>query len=355
MKVLVYDIPAVHGGALTILRECYQYAISRTDIEWLFVVSVPEFVSTDNVSVVCVDKEVRKRFNRIIYERRELGKICAENKCDCIISLVNTVLPVKKIKQIVYMHNSIPFSDIKFSFLHDRSLWIYKHIIGRLIRSSMKKCDGIIIQTEWIKEAIKEQCDVPEDKFIKCPPCINEGEYSSYQDTEEARKTFIYPAGKSSYKNHKIILEAVRILTQQGITDFKVNFTLSDQDMQSIFADPQLSPVKNVKFLSHSELMKKYAESVLLFPSKLETFGLPMMEARKCNAFIIAGDMPFSKEVLNGYENAFFFNVDDATQLAKIMEGIISGNTAYSGQADQSDQISSSGWDNVVAYLNKCC
>ena len=66
--------------------------------------------------------------------------------------------------------------------------------------------------------------------------------------------------------------------------------------------------------------MRLYAEATLLFPSYLETFGLPLLEARRSNGLILCSDLPFSHEILDGYGNAYYFGVNDAKLLAKYMK-----------------------------------
>lgn len=353
MKILVYDIPAYCGGALTVLKECYEYACSRTDIEWLFVVSIPELLSRDHVSVICVSPETRRRRNRLLFEYTRLSRLCKSNHCDCIISLVNTVLPVNRIKQLVYMHNSIPFSNIDFSLRNDRNLWLYKHVIGRVIRSSMKKCDGIIIQTEWIKRAIMRQCHVPEGKFIKCPPNFGNQEFPKFRDNENSRRRFIYPAGSSSYKNHAVLFHALQLLKQRGIYDFTVSLTLREDDFAFTGSNEELLAIRKIGVVPHQELMQLYSDSVLVFPSKLETFGLPLLEARRCGTIVIASDMPFSREVLDGYPNSYFFRADDANQLADIMEQVINSKINYITYECSEKELSRSAWDDVIAYIDK--
>ncbi|HCB7440020.1 TPA: glycosyltransferase, partial [Escherichia coli] len=48
----------------------------------------------------------------------------------------------------------------------------------------------------------------------------------------------------------------------------------------------------------------------LLFPSRLETFGIPLIEAVKFNSNIIVSDLPYAHDVLDGYENVKYCNPD---------------------------------------------
>ena len=51
MKILVYDVAASSGGALTILKNVYEYA-KNSEFEWLFVLSVADLRETDNIKVL---------------------------------------------------------------------------------------------------------------------------------------------------------------------------------------------------------------------------------------------------------------------------------------------------------------
>ena len=72
--------------------------------------------------------------------------------------------------------------------------------------------------------------------------------------------------------------------------------------------------------ISHEEVMQMYCQSVLVFPSYIETYGLPLKEASLCGAPIIAADRPFSKEILENYPNKLFFSAMDSHMLAKQLE-----------------------------------
>ena len=55
----------------------------------------------------------------------------------------------------------------------------------------------------------------------------------------------------------------------------------------------------------------------LIFPSFIETFGLPLLEARESGAPVLAADTPFAREILANYEKAEFFPYDNPEILAE--------------------------------------
>jgi glycosyltransferase involved in cell wall biosynthesis len=66
----------------------------------------------------------------------------------------------------------------------------------------------------------------------------------------------------------------------------------------------------------------------LIFPSYLETFGLPLLEARFFNAPIAASDRPFAREILEGYSNADFFDPFSPDDLANKMKKYLEANSS---------------------------
>ena len=71
------------------------------------------------------------------------------------------------------------------------------------------------------------------------------------------------------------------------------------------------SVVDCIGSIPYEELLTYYKRcNGLLFPSKLESFGLPLVEAAIFGVPVIAADLPYAREVLEGYEGVQFANCD---------------------------------------------
>jgi glycosyltransferase involved in cell wall biosynthesis len=64
----------------------------------------------------------------------------------------------------------------------------------------------------------------------------------------------------------------------------------------------------------------------VLFPSRLETWGLPLTEFSSTQKPIFAADLPYAYETLGGHHKAYFFNPTDATQLARMIGDFVKSN-----------------------------
>jgi glycosyltransferase involved in cell wall biosynthesis len=71
--------------------------------------------------------------------------------------------------------------------------------------------------------------------------------------------------------------------------------------------------VVTLGIIPYEEVIALYSRvNALVFPSYIETFGLPLTEAAFFGLPIIAADLPYAKEVLDGYEGVTFVNHQDA-------------------------------------------
>ena len=81
--------------------------------------------------------------------------------------------------------------------------------------------------------------------------------------------------------------------------------------------------VASIKWLgkqSRDEVFKYYQQSdCLIFPSKLETWGLPISEAMQLNKPVLAANLPYAHETANDYKKIYFFEPTNPKDLASVM------------------------------------
>ncbi len=318
MRIVVNDIAASKGGALSVLKDFYN-CIKENDKEneWIFLLGDSYLEETGNIKVIILPQVKKSSLKKLWFDFFSGKKYIGKLKPDVVVSLQNIITFGLKIPQIVYIHQSIPFQNQKeFSFLkgNERKLAVYQHLIGRIIKRSAKFADKIIVQTEWMKKAVCQKANTSSEKIyvvtpnIKIPSDIEFGKYNC--------KSFFYPTSNSIYKNNGCIFKACESLNKSGIQDFSVDMTIKDISISNISA---------IGYIPREEVLKRYTESTLVFPSYIESFAYPLAEARRFGAIILASDCDFSREVLSGYSNAYFFNPFKPEELAELMKKVMSG------------------------------
>lgn len=330
MRIMVFDVPALKGGALSILEEYYQDAINCLDktIEWYFVVGLPHLTETKNIKILRFPWVKKSWLHRIYFDQVIAPKLVKNNQIDKVISLQNMIIPNIKILQTLYVHQPLPFVDKKFKITESFLFWLYQNVVGKMIFKSIKKADSVIVQTSWMKEACIKKIKIDPEKIKIIPPKINIEIKSYFNKTGNSILTFFYPANASLYKNHKIIVDAVSLLKKKGINNYKVVFTLKGIENNHISSLYRMSnekylPIEFIGEINREQVFDYYTKSVLIFPSYIETFGLPLLEARLHNTPILASDCTFSREILRNYNNAFFFRTQDPVELTHLMEKLI--------------------------------
>lgn len=337
MNIMVFDVPAESGGALSVLNEFHKDAMLCKDksINWIFVISKPELEETENIKVLRFPWIKKSWFHRLYFDNFIAANLVKKYNVDKIFSLQNVTVPNTNIKQTLYVHNSLPFVDYKFKFKENKHLWIYQNIIGRNIIRSAKKADLIIVQTEWMKKTCIEKIGVANENIYVVPPNINVDIERSFKANEQSLSTFFYPASGVDFKNHRIIVEACRELKSKiKKLEFKVYFTLTGDENKHISqlyneVKKEGLPIEFIGNLTREQVFDNYTKSVLLFPSYIETFGLPMLEAKLHKGIILASNCPFSHEILDGYEDAYFFDPFDVSELSKLMKDILECQVHY--------------------------
>ena len=323
----MYDVAAEDGGGLFVLNNFYQDVLTfgNKDFEWYFIVSTNEIKETDRVRVLCYPEVKTSWIARLEFEYVRIPKIFKELNPDFIISLQNMPINRCGVRQFVYLHQSLQFLHKKFSLLKSEecSLAIRQKFISAFIKNAMPKAEHIFVQTQWIKDATVEWLKRDEKEISIVPVSLNIDGINIKRYSGALSRVFFYPARAEIYKNHQAIIDACYVLKSKGINDYQVILTI-EKDMSSyanrIIEQTKDLPIQCIGTVSYEKIWDYYSQSILLFPSYLETCGLPLLEAKAACARIIASDMPFSHEALDDYPNVEFFPYDNPKVLADRME-----------------------------------
>lgn len=323
MRTLVYDVAADSGGAATVLQSFYEEFKKDTENEYIFVLSVYELPETENIKVLNFPEVKKSMLHRLYFDHFVAHKLVKKYKADRVLSLQNIELPHTNVPQTVYEHNALPFSEYKFKPWEAFRPWYSQQILGRMMKKSIRRAEKVLVQTNWMKEEIIRQCGIPADRVeVKFPPVKMLKTHPWKMD--ETCPTFFYPAGPPAYKNHRTFLKACELLKEQGMEDYRVIWTVTGEENEGMKklkaeAEEKQLPIEFIGPVPRTQLFEQYASSVLVFPSYIETIGLPLLEARSVGAPILAADCLYARDGVGDYEGAEFFNALDAKILYQLM------------------------------------
>ena len=322
MNILVLDTAASTSGAETVLTQYYEKVKSDKSNKYYFCVSIIPLYASPNITILSFPWTKLSWVHRLFFDYIYSKVIIHRYKIDHVISLQNMGLPFCNLPQTIFLQNALPFSKHRFSFFKEPILWLYQNVIGKLICRSLNEATCIIVQTNWMKNAIVSSLGISSSKIIVEKPLLKLSPTRIF-DSSSFKNTFFYPATRYCYKNHIVIYKAVQILKNQGITNFKIILTLTYSSLPHDCKEIH-NQLRNyfqlAGILPHEKVFDLYSHAILIFPSYLETVGLPLIEAKLCNSPIIVANEPFAREILSDYCCVDFFEHNDANTLAEYIK-----------------------------------
>lgn len=329
-NTLILNTSAIKGGALTILN--YYYENSKLDLttNYLFIVSNVKLPSSSNIKVLNLPWVKKNYLFRLYFEMIYLRKIIKDYSISNIVNLQNISLFNYGIPVSLYIHQSLPFTKLKFNLVTESKYWFYKNIYKYLMFRSFSKVSEIIVQSKWIKNRLVES-GVLENKIKVSYPNVSSKVSmvrTNYSESLLKSKSifFIYPTSSEKYKNYSLIINALKLIDKELYPKFEILLTLSMIDLNkkqsSLIVDFGL-PVSLIGTLERNMLLQIMSSCILLFPSKVESYPLPLKEAMNLGIPIIASDLEFSREILDDYDKSLLFDPTSEIELAQIMLNVI--------------------------------
>lgn len=134
------------------------------------------------------------------------------------------------IPQIIYLHQAIPLADKDWSFFKRKEMKyaFYKYIYPYFIFKHNHCNTHFVVQTQWMKTSLVNKFGVVDNKIHVIKPEVMDVNVDEIDEVKlKHSKSYLYPASKEAFKNHKVLLEAFYLLKSNGMKfdDFGLYFT----------------------------------------------------------------------------------------------------------------------------------
>jgi glycosyltransferase involved in cell wall biosynthesis len=198
------------------------------------------------------------------------------------------------------------------------------------LSNRMTNADEFVVQTPTMKNLLeaRTQGRVP----VRVLPFMTQA--SGYarnvaQATAEKRETceFLYVASGEPHKNHRRMIEAWRLLAEEGLLP-SLRLTLDETRFSTLCREIEEMcqchglRVKNMGTLSHGDVLALYKDvDALIYPSTFESFGLPLIEARQEGLPILASELNYVRDVCSPVQT---FDPTSPVSIARAVKRFIS-------------------------------
>lgn len=334
-RFVVSAVNFTEGGPLTALRDCLSAADSVLSDNWEIVALVHDSRLFDIPRVRFIEFP-RSKFSwssRLFHEFWRFHALSLELKPDVWLSLHDISPRVSVLRQVVYCHNPAPFYKPRLADLWWEPRFLLFTLFYRyLYRFNIHANDLVVVQQDWIRQEFKRMFNV-KNVLVAHPVLVHQTAQKS-GDSVKKPGVFLYPALPRVFKNFEVLCEAARLVRQQVGDIFEVRLTLNgDESKYAAYIKSHYGDIPAVKFIGRQnsqQMALQYQEAdVVVFPSRLETWGLPISEAQAFGKPIIVSDLPYAHESVGNYARAVFFNPLDSKQLAAIMLAYLQGELKF--------------------------
>lgn len=318
-----------HSGALTILKQFISAIDEKINFYYIFVPADIDFENKKNVRYIKIRKQGWVK--RILWDSHGMCAMMKKKSIeyDVLLSLQNTSIRTPK-KQIIYIHQPLPFTNVNFLKPSSWSFkfFLYQKFYGLFIFLFSDEKTKFIVQTKWMYDALVLR-NIDKDCISILPPTLSKKECAETDIPKFPHKIkLLYPATPIVYKNHRVVLKALNILKLNNPSLFSNIVFQVTFDKQQYPGFNRMVEKMNLStsvdflgYLSSEKLEHQYKTAdLVLFPSYIETFGMPLLESTLYDKKVLCSDLPYAREVLKDYRNVKFVKFDKELEWADAIE-----------------------------------
>lgn len=364
MNIYISAVNILSGGPMSVLCSFLQEFSVRSKVDnslrvHLITASDPAYINHNfpSVELIQIKWPLKSLFHRIYFEYFYLKKRFKLSKNDIWLSLNDTSSNVSGYKKkYVYIHNPLPFNLTYDFFRRFPFLFLYGMAYRFFIKLNINSNSAAFVQQKWIAtklEAFASNVDIKTCLPITCTDYPQKYEITHFIESKTKNYVFFFPAYPRPFKNHEAICYAMKRLKGLGVDNLEVWFTLDGTENKYARKVKELADGINIKFmgiLNRDQICEAYeAADALIFPSLIETWGLPISEAIEYQLPILVSQLPYAHETVGSYSKCVFVNPNDFDQIANQMLLFCSSTQVFSQTSSQKYDFEN--YTNLVEFI----
>lgn len=336
--VVISAINLVEGGTLTVLLDCLEAAAQVLGPEWRIIALVHHRSLVSNQRVECIEFPDIKRSwaARVRLEWGGWRTLSRQLQADLWLSMHDMTPTVQARRQAVYCHNPSPF--FKMSLLEawlEPKLLLFTLFYRYLYRVNIARNRYVVVQQEWLRTAFKTS--YPCKSVIVAHPSVRTVTQNKVIPNAQGKFILLYPALPRVFKNFEVICQAVAHLAPNEAARLEVLMTIDgSENRYARSLVRRYGHVVGLRFIGlqcRDAMQQHYANSdAVLFPSRLETWGLPISEAKAYGKPLLVADLPYAHETVGDYEKVSFIDPRDAGAWACAITQLLDGQLRFDGK-----------------------
>ncbi len=213
-----------------------------------------------------------------------------------ILSTTHHTIPLVR-KQIVTIHDLRPF------FYPDN--YLQKFYFRYLLPRAVKKIDGILTVSQSTKELLIKHYQIEPERIQVVHNCVNVTRFKPIDNAKKINEEpYLLMVGATwKHKNaHEMLAMNKYWQNRYNLKILAGNGKYKQQLIELSQRYGLTDKVEFIDYLTENELISLYQRAVaLVYPSIMEGFGIPPIEAMACRVPVIVSDIPVFRE---NYGNA---------------------------------------------------
>lgn len=336
-KLVISAINITEAGPLKVLVDCVTEAARSLSDDWDIIVLVNNaaLITVQNVTLLAFPLAKKSWLLRLYYEWWHFNGLSKRIKPDVWLSLHDITPWVETKRQAVYCHNAMPFYRMSLREIRlEPKLLLFNLFYRYLYRVGIQRNDYVIVQQDWLRKEFNHLFSL-ENVIVAHPVACSEQSATVKKNISE-NFIFLYPSLPRVFKNMELICEAAQWLNAQGITQFEVRLTLTgNENRYAAMLLDRYGDTPSIHFIgkqSRLAMREQYEQSdCVLFPSLLESWGLPISEAKEFGKLLLVAERPYAHETVGNYDKVNFINPLDYLAWAAQMKAMIEGTLTWAG------------------------
>lgn len=365
--VVVSAVNFSEGGPLTVLIESLEAAAQCLPSNWKITALVhrKDLITNPRIETLAFVQSKRSWFTRLWLEWISFHRLSTSLKPDLWLSLHDITPRVMARRQAVYCHNPSPFHKLSWRDAQlEPTFALFNLLYGRLYRTFLFRNHTVIVQQAWLRQAFRRLyahpnivVAYPTSICLKTPSLLQVPALGSSISSRPL--VFLYPALPRVFKNIEVLCEAMKCLPL-GLSK-RVELRLTMSGAENAYARDlyqRFSSVRGIRFIgrqNRQQMTEEYrACDVVVFPSRLETWGLPITEAKTLNKPLLVADLPYAHETVGDYSAVSFIDPTDTQAWAVSFEQIICGNYTFGSHTSNApEQPFAADWTQLWRLLTQ--